>query len=145
MSSGTNPIATVIGAMIGAAESDDARRQRLETRSTYEIAKIAGIALTAICAVAALYAVINGMLFTTLFACGAAVVALDVAKIGMNGVNMLSDYANMLTATMAAAARAGVSNANDVASEALLEGTLVLGTCLRPMWADRGPPGAALR
>lgn len=145
MSNDINPLASLLGGIIGATETDDLRRQRLETRSTYEIAKVAGIALTAICAVAALFAVINGMLFTTLFACGAAVVALDVAKIGVNGVNMLSDYTNMLRSAMSAATRVGVSNANDVASEALLEGTLVLGTCLRPMWADRGPPGSALR
>ncbi len=144
MSNEMNPLASLLGGIIGAAETDDVRRQRMETRSTYEIAKVAGIALTAICVVAALFAMVNGMLCTTLIACGAAVVALDIAKIGMNGVNMMSDYSNLIRSAMTAAARVGISNPNDVASEALLEGTIVLGTCLRPMWADRGPPGSAL-
>ncbi len=145
MSNGTNPIASFLGAMMGATEPEDVRRQRTESRSSYEIAKICGIALTAICAVAALYAVINGMLFTTLFFCGVAVVPLDMAKIGTNGVNLLSDYSNMIRSGMAAAARVGVSNPNDVVIDALLEGTLVLGTCLRPMWLDQGPPGSSFR
>lgn len=145
MTQAANTIASFLGAVIGATEPEDVRRQRMEARGQYEIAKIAGIALTAICAVAALYAVINGMLFTTLFFCAAAVVPLDMAKIGTNGVNLLSDYANMIQSAMAAAARVGVSNPNDVATDAILDGTMVLGTCLRPMWADQGPPGTATR
>ncbi len=124
----------VLGTVAEILEPGAVRAERVEARNGYELVKMAGVALVAIAAVGVLYALLNGLFFTSLLYTALCVVAVDVVKIGSNGVALSENYASMIDRVSSAAGRRGImSSTEELVSEALFHETLVLGACLRPL------------